>query len=442
MEQVTLKQVEPELVEPEQVALEQVEPKQVALEHVAQEQGALEHVAQEQGALDQFQNIRDSLLEYSYMQITELLGIGVVRRNKWFITLQKGTCDFLLFRNEENDSLALYDISQNRIIPKDELFFEYFYRSSMREYEKVLCKVPVKNEFSIEQACKLDLMVGIYYGNYARSRFPETYQSFSSLTEDPWFKKFVTYNLSQKKFSLPLFNNSEFGVVNFVDFIGTTFTFRRSTPFSIFYPFVPSLTGRQVYLSDSYPDHTEEITENHLIISFNPFLLLSSCGVFRKSSAHCYPVLLETNLNTLKFARFVNLVHPSKFDLITILYSIEPEFYYQDLLNTMLFLIHFVNVYQTDYHFEYDYTNEPVFTLILTRYPPSVSVFEILELFNGINKCHQINLGTACYFIMEIPVKVEPVLCFCQWLINMYLKNIELLSVNGSDVCRTIPGKT
>lgn len=414
----------------------------------------------------QNQNIGSRILQCSYRQITEIIGMTVVMRNKWFITLQKGCSFFLVFKNEETNSLALYDVLQNKLMPKDELFLAYYYLTGMDEYEKALDSVSSANEFVVETSSKMDLVVGLYYGNYTRSRFPEQYQTFAFLTEDPWFKNFTTYNISRKKFSLPLFNNNNYGVANFVDFNETSYQFRHHSTFSLFYPVAPSNAQQPFQLQDPDLMYGNDITDNQLIISFNPLLLFESRELFRKPGRNYYPVLLESNINTLKFIRFVKLIDPLKYNNITILYSKEKEFYYQDLLNTMLFLIHFVNFRQPDFHFDCDYTNENIFHLVLTRYPPDLKVLDVMDLFEDIKRYYmdgfssqyaseipddgtqenvrfitdhaytfkQLKVGKETYFIMEIQMKVEPVLFFCQWLIKRFLKSIELIPVTASNL--------
>jgi hypothetical protein len=53
--------------------------------------------------------------------------------------------------------------------------------------------------------------------------------------------------------------------------------------------------------------------------------------------------------------------------------------------------------------------------------------------------CQQLKVGKETYVVMEIQMKVEPVLYFCKWLVYKFLKKIELLSVTGTNLFKNIP---
>jgi hypothetical protein len=413
-----------------------------------------------------YKYILNRILQCTFKQLTEFLGIIEVYRNEIFIVLQKGEFNFIVFLNADSNELTLYDISLRKSIKKDELFIKYYHLTGYEAYYEALGNIPLKNEFTIFKPYKSELILALYFGNYSRSRFPEKYLNFNSLTTDIWFNKFITYNEKLKRFSLPLFNNNTFGVANFVDFIDNDYKFRFKTPFSVFYPVAPSNAYKPIISSDDEPDGAVKINENHLIISFNPILLIESREKFKSFNINYYPVLLEQDITTLKFLEFNNLINPFIFEKILILYSNEQVFCYRDLLNTMLFLIKAVNFYQKDFYLEYDYSFENKFTIIITRHPESINTLDITEMFAEVNDLYinelsgknnnsviidsvmdNINfLKENCYnfhllktdnnnvYFFDIPLKVETTLLCCQWLIKKFLINIELVNIRCSSI--------
>ncbi len=414
-----------------------------------------------------YKYILNRILQCSFKQLTVFLGINEIYRNEIFIVLQKGESNFILFLNSDNNELALFDISLRKLLKKDELFIQYYHLTGYEAYCDALNNIAIKNEFTIFKPYRLDLILALYFGNYSRSRFPEKYMTFNSLTTDTWFNKFITYNEKLKRFSLPLFNNNTFGVANFVDFIDYEYKFRFKTPFSIFYPVAPSIAYKPILTSDDEPDNnTSILTENQLIISFNPILLIESRKIFKSLNINYYPVLLEPDITTLKFLEFNNLVNPFLFEKILILYSNEKEFCYRDLLNVLLFLIKAVNFFQKEYYFEYDYSFENNFTLIITRYPESINILDITEMFaevkdmyinelsgkndtsviidsviDNINflkencyNLHHLKTGGNNVYFFDIPLKVETTLLCCKWLIKKFLINIELVNINNTSI--------
>lgn len=413
-----------------------------------------------------YKDLFNKFFQFTYRQITEFLGMKIIQLNKQYCTLQKGERNFLVFKDKDTNSLRLYDVTRNKLLDKDELLIEYYHLTEYDEYKKAMENFPSLNEFSFDQQYTLDQILGLYYGNLPRSRFPDKYQSSYNYIEDPWFAKFITYHPIQKRFSLPMFNNNTFGVVNFVDFADGIFHFRFRTPFSLFYTERPSNSYKHMNPNDINESYKTSNTSNHLILSFNPFLLIESRETFRDHQINYYPVLLEPTINSFKFYEFCKLVNPFLFEKILILYSKEKEFYSNDLLNAMLFLIHTLNFSQKDYIFDYDFSNEYNFTLIIRPYLQSIDFLKLTEILEDLKDMyanelsvrnnpdssmnsvtdhmkflkehgydyHHIKFGKELIFILKIPMKVETTVNFCKWLIKTFLMDIELINYNGTKV--------
>ncbi len=425
----------------------------------------------EEDILNNYSELKNKLLQYTYKQLIEFLEFKVIAKDKRYIAFQRGNNIILLFVLDKTNTLALYDLLKGKFIEKDEFFYTYYYLSSAASYFRAINKIPLGNEYSFEEACNEDEILKLFYFNLPRSKFPGKYVTFDSMASHPWFNKFITYNEKLKRFSLPLFNTSDFVVNNFVDFADKTFSFRFKTNFSIFYPVNPSTAYQIIKTPDDNLFTGSEYLENDLIISFNPFLLIESSIHFKINNINYLPVLLEPDFSILKYIQFYLLVNPSVYEKIILLYSIEKLFFKKDLINITLFLIYTINFSQKQYYFEYNICADEKLIVILTRYPQSTTGYDITHLLTTINKTyidefsgvnssdlvadiknyninfldsHGINsrfhkIGSDQSFIIDIPLKVETCLIFCRWLINKYLKNVSLYHVSGNAIFNDVP---
>lgn len=53
----------------------------------------------------------------------------------------------------------------------------------------------------------------------------------------------------------------------------------------------------------------------------------------------------------------------------------------------------------------------------------------------------QIKFEKDSVFALDIPMKAEPLLVFCRWLIKKFLKSIELMHVSGSTLFQSLPAE-
>lgn len=413
-----------------------------------------------------YSTLKSLIMQYSYAQITDFLGFTVVKENSLFTCLTNKGLNYVVFMDATTGLICLYDISNSSYVSKEQLFFSSYYSLEFSSLKKAISNFKVLNEFRFSSAKVLSHILTLYFGNANRSNYLETYQSFSSLCCHSWFDKSITFNKTTSMFTVPMFNNGNYALNNFIDFNESSFKLRYNTPFSMFYQAYPKEAYQQIETGEPDIFNLNSIRENQLIVCFNPLVLIEASPFYKINQINYFPVILEPNFTLLKFLTFTRLLNPLIFEKVEILYSLEKNFYYNDLLNACLFIIFSTNIFQSDFYFEYDISTTAVFTLIITRSKSDFKPYKFEDFLTEL--CDQLNddyagrktpgftndviqnnieflshhgfttelsrFDKSYIYYISFAFKVETAQIFCDWMLQRFLKNFNLRQISGLEV--------